>query len=167
MIDAYFRTRTYLGEAANRQKMYYDRDTTLHHFKKGDWVIYWHKPTAMQTLSIGWTGPFIVTEKVSAVDYRIHLNPIGPSKVVHVDQLILDPCHQDRVNCVRDEIAHHDKKVIDVGTDPITSQQTTVGVSIACQTFDTDPIIISNDKTAPTIIVYRRKPLRLIYYLQI
>ncbi len=28
MIDAYFRTRTCLGEAANRQKMYYDRDTT-------------------------------------------------------------------------------------------------------------------------------------------
>ncbi len=28
MIDAYFRTRTCLGDAANRQKMYYNRDTT-------------------------------------------------------------------------------------------------------------------------------------------
>ncbi len=36
MIDAYFRTRTCLGEAANRQKMCYDRDTTPHHSKKGD-----------------------------------------------------------------------------------------------------------------------------------
>ncbi len=36
MIDAYFRTRTCLGEAANRQKMYYDRDTSPCHFKKGD-----------------------------------------------------------------------------------------------------------------------------------
>ncbi len=42
MFDAYFRTRTCLGKAVNRQKMYYDWDTTPRHFKKGDWVIYWH-----------------------------------------------------------------------------------------------------------------------------
>ncbi len=122
MIDAYFRTRTCLGEAAKRQKMYYDRDTNPHHFKKGNWVIYWHKPTAMQTLSSGWTGPFVVTEKVSVVDYWIQMNPTGPSKVVHVDQLILDPCHKDRANCVRDELARHiEERVIDVSTDPIES----------------------------------------------
>ncbi len=68
MIDAYFRTMTCFGEAANRQNMYYDRDATPHHFKKGDWVIYSHKPIAMQTLSSGWTGPFVVTEKDSLVD---------------------------------------------------------------------------------------------------
>ncbi len=156
MVDAYFRTTTCLGEAANRQKMYYDTDTTLRHFKKGDWVIYWHKPTAMQTLSSGWTGPFLITEKVSVVDYRIQLNPTKPSKVVHVDQLILDPCHQDRANWVRDELARQiDQRVVDVGTDPIVSQQKTVGVSISCQTSDTDPIIVSNGKVAPTIIIRR------------
>ncbi len=112
MVDANFRTRTRLGEAANRQKMNYDRDTTPRHFKKRDWVIYWHKPTAMQTLSSCWTGPLVVTEKVSVVDYRIQINLIGPSKVVHIDQLILDPCHQDRANWVRVEIVHHDEKVI-------------------------------------------------------
>ncbi len=56
MIDAYFRNRTCLGEAANKQKMYYDRDTSPHHFKKGDRVIYWDKPTTMQTLSSGLTS---------------------------------------------------------------------------------------------------------------
>ncbi len=149
--------------------MYYDRDTAPHHFKKGDWVIYWHKPIAMQTLSSGWTGPYVVIEKFSVVDYRIKLNPTGPSKVVHVDQLILDSCHQDRANWVRDELARKiDKRVIDVGTDPIMSQQMTVGVGIACQTTDTDPIVVSNDKVAIAIIVRRssrqkRKPHRLIY----
>ncbi len=113
-----------------------------------------------------------MTEKVSVVDYRIQLNPTGPSKVVYVDQLILDPCHQDRANWVRDELAHQEEKEIDVGTDPIVSQQMTVGVSIACQTFDTDPIVIFNNKAAPTIIVRRssrqkRKPRHLIHYLQI
>ncbi len=97
----------------------------------------------MQTLSSGWTGPFVVTEMVSVVDYRIQLNPTGPSKVVHVDQLILDPCHQDRANWVRDELALQvEEQVIYLRTDPIVSQKMTVGVSIACQTFDTDPIII-------------------------
>ncbi len=38
-----------------------------------------------------------------------------------------------------------------MGTDPIVSQKTTVGVSIACQTSDTDPIVVSNNKIAPTI----------------
>ncbi len=147
MVDAYFRTRTCLGDEANRQKMYYDRDTTPCHFKKADWVIYWHKPTAMQTLSSGWTGLFVVTEKASVVDYRIQLNLTGPSKVVHVDQLFLDPCHQDRSNWVRDEhTCQIAEKVIDAGNDPKVSQQTRVGVSIACQTSDTDPIVVSNKK---------------------
>ncbi len=98
----------------------------------------------MQTLSSGWTGPYVVIKKVSVIDYyRIQLNPTWPSKVVHVDQLILDPCQQDRANWVRYKLAHQiDERVIDMGTDPIVSQQTTMGVSITCQTSDTDPIIV-------------------------
>ncbi len=85
--------------------------------------------------------------------------------MVHVDQLILDPCHQDRANWVRDKLSRQiDEWVINVGTDPIVSQQTTVGVSIECQTSDTDPIVVCNDKVAPTIIIHRslrpkRKPV--------
>ncbi len=76
--------------------------------------------------------------------------------MLHVDQLILDPCHQDRANWIRDKLAHQvDERVIDKGTDLIESQHTTVGVSIACQTSDIDPIVVSNDKTTPTIIVHR------------
>ncbi len=79
----------------------------------------------MQTLSGGCTGPYVVTEKVSVVDYRIQMNPTGPSKVVHVDQLILDPCHQDMANWVRDELARRiEERVIDVGTDLIESRMT-------------------------------------------
>ncbi len=124
----------------------------------------------MQTLS---SGPFVVTEKVSVVDYRIQMNPTGRSKVVHVDQLIHDPCHQDRANWVRDKLARRiEEWVIDVGTDPIESRTTTVGVSIACQTTDTDPIIVANDNIALTSTVHRssrpkRKPSRFFYYLQI
>ncbi len=95
-----------MGNAAIRQNIYYDRDTALLHFKKGERVIYWHKPIAIQNLSSGWTGPFVVTEKVSVVDYKIQLRPEGSSKVVHIDQLFLDPCYQDMTNWIRDELAH-------------------------------------------------------------
>ncbi len=148
-------------------------DTSPHHFKKGDRVIYWHKPTAMQTLSSGWSCPFVVTDKVSVVDYRIQMNPTGPSKVEHVDQLILDPCHQESANWVRDELALHiEEWVINVGTDPIEPRTKTVGVSIVCQTSDTDPIIVANNSKAPMSTVCRssrqkRKPNRFYYYLQI
>ncbi len=173
MVDAYFRMRKCLGDAGTRQKMYHDSDTVPHHIKKIDWIIYWHKPTAMQTLSSGWTGPFVVIEKVSVVDYRIQLNPTGHSKVINIDQLILDPRHQDRANCVREELAHQiEEREIDVGTDLIISQQTTVGIRIACQTSDTDPIIVSNDTVAPILIVCmsskrKQKPHLIVYYLQI
>ncbi len=36
MVNAYFRMRKCLGDAATRQKMYCDWDTAPHHFKKGD-----------------------------------------------------------------------------------------------------------------------------------
>ncbi len=62
MVDAYFRTKKFLDDAAVRQKIYYGGGNAPSHFKKGDWVLYWHTPTAMQTLYNGWTGPFAVTE---------------------------------------------------------------------------------------------------------
>ncbi len=61
IVDAYFKARQCLGDFTVRQNIYYDRDPSPHDFKKGDWVIYWHKPTAMQTLSSGWIGTFVVT----------------------------------------------------------------------------------------------------------
>ncbi len=113
-----------------------------------------HKLTAMQTLSSSWTGPYVVIEKFSVIDYRIQLNARGPSKVVDVDQLILDTCHQDSANWVRDEhVCQINEWAFDVGIDPIVSQQTTLGVIIACQTSDTDLFGGSNDKVAPTIII--------------
>ncbi len=93
--------------------------------------------------------------------------------MVHVDQLIFYPCHQDRANWVRDELAHRiEKWVIDVGTDPIESRSTMGGVSIGCQTSDTDSIIVANDNKALTSTVRRslrqkKKPNRFYYYVQI
>ncbi len=65
--------------------------------------------------------------------------------MVHVDQLILDPCHQDRANWVRDQLARQiEEWVIYVGTDPLA------------------PMIIARRSFSQ-----RRKPSHFIYYLQI
>ncbi len=110
----------------------------------------------MQTLSSGWTGPLAVAEKVSIVDHRIQLTPDGSSKVVHVDQLWLDPCHQDRTNWIRDKLARRaDERLANKGTDPLRPRMATVGVSIACKTSDTDPIIAPSNNSAPKVTVRR------------
>ncbi len=45
LVNAFFKVRQFLGDAARRQKMYYDRTTAPCHFKKGDWIIYWYAQT--------------------------------------------------------------------------------------------------------------------------
>ncbi len=71
MVAAYVRARQTMGIPANRQRIYHDKDTATHFFKPGDWVLYWNKTRSQQTLSCGWTGPYVVIEKVSPVDYVI------------------------------------------------------------------------------------------------
>ncbi len=71
MVSAYVRAHQIMGIAANRQRVYHDEDRATRFFKPGDWVLYWNKPKSLQTLSCGWTGPFVVVEKVTPVDYTI------------------------------------------------------------------------------------------------
>ncbi len=61
MVAAYVCARYTMGTAANRQRIYHDKDTATCFFKAGDWVLYW-------------TGPFFVVEKVSPVDYIIQFS---------------------------------------------------------------------------------------------
>ncbi len=140
----------------------------------GTGVIYWHKLTAMQTLSSGWTGAFVVTEKVSVVDYIVKLNPEGSSKVVHVDQLWLDRSNQDRTNWVRDELdrVNDVNNVVDRGTSPSPTKKVTMSVSISCQTNDIELIVARSRKNTHKIAVHKSerrkgKPIRLVYYQQI
>ncbi len=81
MVAAYVRARQTMGMAVNRQRVYHDEDTTTCFFKPGDWVLYWNKPKSLQTLSSGWTEPFIMVEKVSLVDYTIQFAYDGKKKM--------------------------------------------------------------------------------------
>ena len=108
MVAAYVRARQSMGVAASRQKVYHDEDTVMRFFKPGDWVLYWNKPKSLKTLSCGWTGPYVVVKKLNFVDYLIKFSPDGKEKVVHCDDLQLDPCDQSRNNWIRDQIARQE-----------------------------------------------------------
>ncbi len=114
-----------------------------------------------------------MTEKVSVADYRIQLNPEGSSNVVHVDQLWLDPCHQDRTNWVRNELflLKDVNNMVDKGTLHSPTETVMMDISISCQTNDIESIIAKSNKNTARITVcriWRRKGkhVRLVYYLQ-
>lgn len=46
----------------------------------------WYPPLATQTLGLGWTGPYLVTRKLSDVNYQIQRGEHSHPVVVHVDQ---------------------------------------------------------------------------------
>ncbi len=85
-VSAYVRGWQAMGIAANSQRVYHDKDTATRFFKPGDWVLYWNKLKSLQTLSSGWTRPFVVVEKVTPVDYTIQFAPDGQKKTVHCDE---------------------------------------------------------------------------------
>ena len=54
---------------------------------RNDWVWYFYPPKAKQKLGQGWTGPYLVTHKVSDVLYQIQASSSSRPKIVHVDNL--------------------------------------------------------------------------------
>ncbi len=107
MVSAYVCACQTMGIAVNKQRCYHDKDTATCIFKPGNWVLYWNKPKSLQTLYSGWTGPFVVVEKVPPVDYTIQFAPDAKKKTVHYGELQLDPCDQDRPNWVKDKLMYH------------------------------------------------------------
>lgn len=58
-------------------------------FESGDWVWRWYPPKANTgtKLGLGWTGPYLVVRKITAVTYAIQRDENGHIITVHVDNL--------------------------------------------------------------------------------
>ena len=76
-----------LGIAAKRQKFYYDKGLKPRKYRKGDWVWRWYPPTANQKLKLGWTGPYLVVDRISDTTYSIQKAADRPILNVHVDHI--------------------------------------------------------------------------------
>jgi hypothetical protein len=86
--------REKLQMAADHMQFHHDKSAhVLRDFKKGDWVLYWHKPTAQKSLSSGWTGPYLVVRKVNDFTFTIMRDEYSAPTNVHGDFLYLDANH--------------------------------------------------------------------------
>ncbi len=94
-------------------------------------------------LVVAWTGPFIVVEKVTPVDYTIHFAPDGKKKTVHSDELQMDPCNQDRPNWIKDKLARPQLQYATVSTDRVVPAQTSPKLPTS---------IVPPGKGTPTIV---------------
>ncbi|CAC5426234.1 unnamed protein product [Mytilus coruscus] len=87
LTEAYKHVYDHSGQAAQRQKSYYDRGLKVRKLEPNCWVWRWYPPKRNQTLGLGWTGPYLVIEKITDVTYKIQKSEQTKSIMVHVDHL--------------------------------------------------------------------------------
>lgn len=87
MRDTFAFAYEQLNRATNRQKNNYDAGLKPRSFQKDNWVWRWYPPKAKEKLDLGWTGPYLVINKISSLLYKIQKNENSPEIIVHVDHL--------------------------------------------------------------------------------
>ncbi|CAC5387032.1 unnamed protein product [Mytilus coruscus] len=85
--EAYKHVYDHSGQAAQRQKSYYDRGLKVRKSEPNCWVWRWYPPKVNQTLGLGWNGPYLVIKKITDVTYKIQKTEQTKSIIVHVDHL--------------------------------------------------------------------------------
>jgi hypothetical protein len=95
LIKTHEVAREKLHSASLKMKFHHDKGAhVLRDFKVGDWVLYWHKPTANRSLYSGWTGPWIVVARINDFTFTIMKEEFGSPTSVHGDYLYLDADHR-------------------------------------------------------------------------
>jgi hypothetical protein len=99
--ESYARAREMTRQSALRQKRGHDVNVRIQTFERGDWVMHWHKPTALRTLSQGWRSPLVILRRIDAVNYEVQEAPGIKPRTIHIDNLILDIVRPWRPNWIR------------------------------------------------------------------
>ena len=82
--------RDKLEISTGAMKKYYDKKTSTHTYKLGDPVWYFwpqHKTGLGRKLLPKWQGPFVVTEKLTDILYKIQDKPGKKPRIVHSNKL--------------------------------------------------------------------------------
>ena len=101
MTGAFTKAQELLKVAANRNSRNFDGDVETRKFNPGDWVLYWSKRLANQTLNSGWDGPYVIVRKCNETTYELRKTEDGKSKYLHCDNMCLDPWMPHRTNWVK------------------------------------------------------------------
>ena len=79
--------RENLKESDVHQEQLYNRRVDIRSNQPGDWVWRWYPPSAKVKLGKGWTGPYLVLQRISDVTYKIQQHRLSDAKVVHAGHL--------------------------------------------------------------------------------
>ena len=112
MTDAFTKAQELLKVAAQRNTRNFDGDVESRKFNQGDWVLYWSKRLANQTLNSGWDGPYVVVKKCNETTYELRKTKDGKSKYLHCDNLFKDPWMPERTNWVKENNKRKDEVVV-------------------------------------------------------
>ncbi len=80
----------YLKAEASRSKASYDIRPSYHNYEVGDAVWMLHEARKVGTtpkLEKKYDGPYLITERRSAVNFRVQFDAKGADKLVHHDKL--------------------------------------------------------------------------------
>lgn len=90
MEKVYFLVSEKLVNSANVMIIYNDRKITSNTYKVGDAVWYYNPQSSQghsKKLKPKWQCPFLVTETMNEILYRIQEKPERKSRIVHVNKL--------------------------------------------------------------------------------
>ena len=85
--EAFEFARENLGKSAVRQERLYNRRSDIRRYNIGDWVWRWYPPKAKEKLGKGWTGPYLILDKLTDLTYKIQASETQTPLVVHVDHM--------------------------------------------------------------------------------
>ena len=91
LLSNYNMAREVLETSAERQELYHNRKCkSPRKFSIGQWVWYWHKPTAAKPLKSGWLGPYLIVDKPNDNTYTLQRDANAKKFNTHPDYLWLD-----------------------------------------------------------------------------
>ena len=111
MVDSYEIAHDCLQKAELRQKQMQDLDTVPRQFEEGDWVLFYRKQLVDKRLTSGWTGHQVVVKKLRNTNYRLQRKCNGPTKVVHIDNLMIHKTEEDIPNWITKRLCTDNKQV--------------------------------------------------------
>lgn len=87
LFETFDKVSQHLQQAASRQKSDHDKNTKLRDIEVGKFVWRWYPPKTNEKLGLGWTGPFLIVDKISDLTYKIQKTPQTEPISVHIDHL--------------------------------------------------------------------------------
>ena len=87
MQQAFEYANTSMKKTAQRQLRSYNKQTCWRTFKPGDWAWIFYPPDDRPKFGVGWSGPYLVTDRLGSVNYKVQKTSTSNKITVHIDNM--------------------------------------------------------------------------------